>query len=93
MEGLSPLHRCVAGIDVHRMLNVVTVLIDHPDGSVVKQSREFGGFKRDCRALAAWLLELQVQLVVMESTGVYWKSVFAPLENPGSCGSRSLCLA
>ncbi|MGC4077198.1 MAG: IS110 family transposase [Rubrivivax sp.] len=83
MEGLSPLHRRVAGIDVHRMLHVVTVLIEQPDGSVAKLSREFGGFKRDCRALALWLAELQVQLVVMESTGIYWKSVFSHLENVG----------
>ena len=46
MEGLSPLHRRVAGIDVHRMLHVVTVLIEQPDGSVAKHSREFGGFNR-----------------------------------------------
>ena len=84
MEGLSPLHRRVAGIDVHRMLHVVTVLIEQPDGSMAKHSREFGGFRRDCRALAAWLTELQVQLVVMESTGIYWKSVYAHLENAGS---------
>lgn len=83
MEGLCPIHRRVAGIDVHRMLHVVTVLIEQPDGSISKHSREFGGFKRDCRALAAWLAELQVQLVVMESTGIYWKSVFAHLENAG----------
>jgi transposase len=83
MEGLSPLHRRVAGIDVHRMLHVVTVLIEQPDGSVSKHSREFGGFKRDCRALAAWLAEMQVELVVMESTGIYWKSVFSHLENAG----------
>lgn len=70
MEGLSALHRRVAGIDVHRMLHVVTVLIEQLDGSVVKHSREFGGFKRDCRALATWLGELQVELVVMESTGI-----------------------
>lgn len=83
MEGLSPLHRRVAGIDVHRMLHVVTVLIEQPDGSVSKHSREFGGFKRDCRALAEWLAGLEVQLVVMESTGIYWKSVYAHLENAG----------
>lgn len=58
MEGLSALHRRVAGIDVHRMLHVVTVPIEQPDGSVASHSREFGGFKRDCRALAAWLAEL-----------------------------------
>ena len=83
MEGLSPLHRRVAGIDVHRMLHVVTVLIEQPDGSIGKLSREFGGFKRDCRALAQWLAEQQVALVVMESTGIYWKSVFSHLENAG----------
>lgn len=83
MEGLSALHRRVAGVDVHRMLHVVTVLIEQPDGSMVKHSREFGGFKRDCRTLAAWLTELQVELVVMESTGIYWKSIYAHLENAG----------
>ena len=83
MEGLSPLHRRVAEVDVHRMLHVVTVLIEQPDGSVSTHSREFGGFRRDCRALAAWLAELQVQLVVMESTGSYCKSVYAHLENVG----------
>ena len=83
MEGLQPLHRRLAGIDVHRMLHVVTVAIERPDGSVEQTSREFGGFRRDCRALAAWLAELRVELVVMESTGIYWKSVHAHLENAG----------
>jgi len=80
MEGHSPIYRRVAGIDVHRMLHVVTVLIERPDGSIEKLSREFGGFKRDCRTLAAWLSEMQVALVFMVSTGIYWKSVYAHLE-------------
>lgn len=83
MEGLQALHRRVAGIDVHRMLHVVTVVIEQPDGAIEQSSREFGGFRRDCRALAAWLAELRVELVVMESTGIYWKSVHAHLENAG----------
>ena len=81
--GLQALHRRVAGIDVHRMLHVVTVLIEQEDGSMQRQAREFGGFRRDCRALAEWLRELKVELVVMESTGIYWKSVYAHLENAG----------
>ena len=81
--GLRALYRRVAGIDVHRMLHVVTVLMEQPDGSMQRHTREFGGFRRDCRALAAWLLELGVELVVMESTGIYWKSVYAHLENAG----------
>ena len=83
MEGLSPLHRRVAGIDVHRMLHVVTVLIEGDDGTISKHQREFGGFKRDMTAMAAWLQELGVELVVMESTGIYWKSAHAHIERVG----------
>ncbi len=39
--GLRALYRCVAGIDVHRMLHVVTVLIEQPDGSMQRRTREF----------------------------------------------------
>jgi transposase len=83
MEGLSPLYRRVAGIDVHRMLHVVTAVVEQDDGGIEQISREFGGFKRDCRALAAWLVELGVELVVLESTGIYWKSLYTHLERAG----------
>ena len=83
MEGLSPLHRRVAGIDVHRMLHVGTALIENDDGTIDKHQRGFGGFKRDMKAMAAWLLELGVTLVVMESTGIYWKNIYAALEKAG----------
>ena len=83
MEGLSPLHRRVAGIDVHRMLHVVTVLIEETDGTITKHQKEFDGFKRDLKAMADWLFELRVELVVMESTGIYWKSAHAHIERVG----------
>lgn len=83
MEGLHPIHRRVAGIDVHRMLHVVTVLIELPDGTIERHRREFGGFRRDCRELAAWLTSLGVQLAVLESTGIYWKSLYSHLERAG----------
>ena len=76
---MNPLYRCIAGLDVHRMLYVLTVLIEQDDGTVAKQQRSFGGFKRDRRALVAWLLELGVGMVVMESTGIYWKSIYAAM--------------
>jgi transposase len=81
--GLRALYRRVAGIDVHRMLHVVTVLLEQPDGSMQRRTRQFGGFRRDCRELAAWLAELRIELVVLESTGIYWKSVYAHLEHAG----------
>ena len=83
MEGLTPLYRQVAGIDVHRMLHVVTVIIEHSDGTIEHMSREFGGFRRDCRSLATWLVEQNIELVVMESTGIYWKGLYAHLERAG----------
>jgi len=83
MDGLSPLHRRVAGIDVHRMLHVITVLVENEDGTIIKYQQSFGGFKRDMMAMALWLLELQVDLVVMESTSIYWKSAYSHLERAG----------
>jgi transposase len=65
------------------MLHVVTVLIEGDDGTIIKHQREFGGFKRDMKAMAFWLLELRVSLVVMESTGIYWKSAHAHIERAG----------
>jgi transposase len=80
---MKPLYRCVAGLDVHRMLYVLTVLVELADGGLSKQQRQFKGFQRDVRELVAWLQSLDVQLVVMESTGIYWKSIYAALEAAG----------
>ncbi len=44
---MNPLYRCIAGLDVHRMLYVLTVLIEREDGTVAQQQRSFGGFQRD----------------------------------------------
>lgn len=80
---LETLHKRVAGIDVHRMKHVVTVLIENEDGTITRHTREFGGFKRDLKAMAAWLVEMGVERVIIESTGIYWKSVHARLEEAG----------
>ena len=80
---MKTLYRRVAGIDVHRVKHVATVLIEQADGSTEAHTREFGGFKRDLRWLVAWLQRYEVELVVMESTGIYWKSLYAHLERGG----------
>ena len=61
------------------MLHMVTVLLEQADGSMQRQTRQLGGFRRDCRELADWLAELRIELVVIESTGIYSKSVYAGL--------------
>ena len=80
---MEPMHKRVAGLDVHRMKHVVTVLIEEKDGTLTKVTRQFGGFKRDLRELVGWLGEHRVERVVMESTGIYWKSVYASLSAAG----------
>lgn len=77
---MEPIHRRVAGMDVHRMEHVVTILVTQEDGTVLSETRTFGAFKRDMRALIDWLRLHRIELVVMESTGIYWKSVFSHLE-------------
>jgi hypothetical protein len=92
--GLQALHRRVAGIDVHRMLHVVTALIEQLDGAMQRTTREFGSFKRDCRALAEWLKDLKVESVVMESTGIYWKIGIEMLMlqlGDADCGGKGAC--
>ncbi len=80
---MQSLSRRIAGLDVHRMLSVLTVLIAHDDGRIDKHHRSCGGFTHDLEALVAWLLHLDVHLVVMKSTGISWKSVYAALEQAG----------
>ena len=80
---LTPIHKCAIGLDVHHNLITACVIAERGDGEIVMEVREFGGFKRDRRALAEWALQWKPDIVVMESTGIYWKSPYAALERVG----------
>src|SRR5919106_3437898 len=80
---VEPMVKRCAGLDVHKMQIMVTVLLEQSDGQVQESTREFGTFQADRLALADWLNRLNVELVVMESTGSYWKSIFSTLEAAG----------
>ena len=80
---LTPIYRRVIGLDVHQAKISACALIEHEDGRCEVIRREFGAFKRDRRALALWAQEVAPQVVVMESTGVYWKSPHSALEAVG----------
>lgn len=69
-----------AGLDVHKKIVVGTVLIENAHGQIEKQTREFGTFRKELNTLAEWLSESEVEIAVMESTGIYWKSVYEALE-------------
>jgi len=50
------------------------------DGEYTFERRRFGSNPAELRLLADWLLEQQVEEVVMESTAQYWKPVWGALE-------------
>ena len=77
MEAL--LERC-AGLDVHQSSVVCCILIGAPGCKPQKLLRTFGTTTRELEALKAWLAGHGVIHVGMESTGVYWKPVYAVLE-------------
>jgi transposase len=68
------------GLDVHQGTVVACVLTGSPNGKVHKEIRTVSTFTRDLLALRDWLEELGITHVGMESTGVYWKPVYAVLE-------------
>jgi transposase len=80
---LTAIYRCVAALDVHQSKLTVCILYENESGEIVTELNEFGGFKRDRRAMADWVASFQPELVVMESTGIYWKSPYAALEKQG----------
>lgn len=80
---LVALYKRVVGLDIHQSQITACALIEQSDGTTRIEHRQFGGFKRDRRELADWVAGLQPDCVVMESTGIYWKSPYAALEAVG----------
>jgi transposase len=71
-------HCC--GLDIHKKSVVACVLITLETGEVQRHVRTFSTMTAGLLALADWLDSLQVPVVAMESTGVYWRPVFNLLE-------------
>jgi len=77
---MDTLHRCCAGLDVHKESVVVCVRQVSPNGRVTKEVRTFSTMTRDLLRLGDWLEEQHVSHLAMESTGVYWKPIYNLLE-------------
>lgn len=80
---LEALHKRVVGLDVHQAQITACALIEEAHGTTRIERRQFGAFARDRRELADWIASLHPDEVVMESTGIYWKSPYAALEKVG----------
>ena len=70
----------IAGIDVHKRMLAVVVADVEGEAEWAFTRRRFGSTPNEVRTLAAWLVEHQVEEVVMESTAQYWRAVWGILE-------------
>ena len=80
---IQPIFRCAVGLDVHLAVIHVCVILQEPGCEPAVYRRQFGAFQRDRRAMAEWIAGFAPDTVVMESTGIYWKSPYAALEQVG----------
>jgi transposase len=82
VEGLRPIHRHAAGIDVGAQEHYVAA----PPQSVAEGEsavRSFSAFTSGLDALVEWLKQCGVTTVAMESTGVYWIALAQKLGEAG----------
>jgi transposase len=70
----------IAGIDVHKKMLAVVVSNVEVEGEYQFERCQFGSNPGHLRLLSEWLIEQQVQEVVLESTAQYWKPVWEALE-------------
>lgn len=68
----------IAAIDIGKRQSVVYVHTPEREAT-----RHFGMMTADLLQLADWLRKCQVEQVVMESTGIYWKPIYNLLEGEG----------
>lgn len=78
-RSLTVLNPDAAGIDVGSREHFVAV----PPERAEQPVRSFGAFTEDLHQLAQWLRQCGVRTVAMESTGVYWISLYQILEDYG----------
>jgi transposase len=70
----------IAGIDVHKKMLAVVVANVEVQGEYQFERIRYGSNPEQLRLLVAWLIEHEVEEVVMESTAQYWKPVWGALE-------------
>ncbi len=84
-ETVIDLYSRATGIDIHQSTAVASAIIPIGDGSQCEFVRaEFDTFtEQGLKALGAFLVPLGVEIVLMESTGVYWMSAHDALVAAG----------
>jgi len=70
----------IAGIDVHKKKLAVVVADIEVEDEYQFERRWYGSNPEQLRVLVQWLIEQQVEEVVLESTAQYWKPLWSALE-------------
>lgn len=78
-QSLQVMYPRAAGIDIGSASHFVAVPPECSDQAV----REFACFTDDLQAMADWLEACGIEVVAMESTGVYWIAPYEALESRG----------
>ena len=83
---IRPIAKSAAGLDVHKAVVVCTLIKEDSEGRIIKKTREFKTFHADLLSLSKWLKDEDAEIVAMESTGIYWKSIYEAIEDAGVKG-------
>src|SRR5437867_10256414 len=78
---MEPIVERACGLDVHQATVVACLLVGQAHEKPKKEVRTFGTFAQELMRLHDWLQSEGCTHVGMESTGVYWKPVYAILED------------
>lgn len=71
--------RCL-GLDLHKKQITAHLRVQDEQGAPSELQTRFGTFPADLERLRDWVIENEVEDVVMESTSVYWMHVYELLE-------------
>lgn len=80
----SALYETAVGIDVHEKKMVACYQSSlFGDGELKTEHRDFGTTQQQLEELTAWCKGLNPDIILFESTGVYWVSLYEKLEQSG----------
>lgn len=71
-----------AGLDLGKRFLVACVRVPHPSqaGRWLLETEKFGTIPQEIRRLLRWLTDHQVEVVVLEATSDYWRTVYYTLQ-------------
>lgn len=74
------MHCACAGLDVHQKTVVACTMVSEAGGEPKVEKRVFGISTSQVLEMSDWLGQQEISHIAMESTGTYWRPVWAVLE-------------